>query len=199
VKKIEFTPLIKKGTFSNSDELATILSEIDTAISLIVWPPGADSFTINPGKHLNGVKPIKENFVSHLRSIGWEIENRVDVGVTTRRPGPIDATRLTESGKLFAVEWETGNISSSHRALNKIVAGIINGFLVGGALILPSGNIYPYLTDRVGNYPELEPYFCVWRSVNIPTGYLCTISVEHDNVNNNIAAIPKGTDGRALR
>ncbi|NLS89760.1 hypothetical protein EYI23_17625 [Bacillus subtilis] len=27
---------------------------------------------------------------------------------------------------IFAVEWETGNIASSHRALNKIATGILN-------------------------------------------------------------------------
>jgi hypothetical protein len=40
-------------------------------------------------------------------------------------PGPIDAV-LTEKQGDFAFEWETGNISSSHRALNKIALGLIN-------------------------------------------------------------------------
>jgi len=36
---------------------------------------------------------------------------------------------------------------------------------LGTALVLPSRKLYPYLTDRIGNYEELEPYFDVWRAV----------------------------------
>lgn len=99
------------------------------------------------------------------------LEYRVDVGVT-KRPGPIDAVKLTSDDKYFAVEWETGNISSSHRALNKIVVGILANILVGGALILPTRSLYHYLTDRVGNFEELSPYFVVWRSVKCQSGLL---------------------------
>jgi len=81
------------------------------------------------------------------------------------KPGPIDAVKEMPDGRYFSVEWETGNISSSHRALNKMAVGLLDGMLVGGILILPSRDMYQYLTDRIGNYAEIEPYF--------PFGRIC--------------------------
>jgi hypothetical protein len=69
----------------------------------------------------------------------------------------MDATFQVKD-RLFCVEWETGNISSSHRAINKMALGILKDILIGGVLILPTRKMYSYLTDRVGNFPELAPY-----------------------------------------
>lgn len=93
---------------------------------------------------------------------------------------------------------ETGNISSSHRALNKMAVGILKGILVGGVLVLPTRKMYKYLTDRIGNFSEIEPYFPLWESLDVKEGYLAVIAIEHDGVSKNVPRIPKGTDGRAL-
>ena len=77
--------------------------------------------------------------------------------------------------------------------------GLMDGVLAGGILILPSREMYQYLTDRVGNYAEIEPYFPVWRNLSINKGLLAVIEVEHDAVSLDIPPIRKGTDGRALR
>jgi hypothetical protein len=100
---------------------------------------------------------------------------------------------------LFGVEWETGNISSSHRAMNKMALAIINQVLVGGILILPTRGMYRYLTDRVGNFPELAPYFPLWRSLRVTKGFLAVVAVEHDAASKHVPRIPKGTNGRALQ
>jgi hypothetical protein len=141
----------------------------------------------------SGVKPIKEAFMSKLRSYGWELETKVDIA-TVKRPGPLDATyKIGE--KLFAVEWETGNISSSHRAVNKMALGILKGRLIGGILILPTREFYQYLTDRVGNFRELEPYFPLWKALQCDEGFLAVIAVEHDYTSTDVPRIPKGTNG----
>jgi hypothetical protein len=75
--------------------------------------------------------------------------------------------------------------------------GVINGALAGGVLILPSRALYRFLTDRVGNYQELEPYFPVWRNLRIEHGYLAVIEIEHDYLDPMSPLIPKGTDGWA--
>ena len=62
----------------------------------------------------------------------------------------------------------------------------------------PTRAMYRYLTDRVGNYPEIEPYFPLWRALRIEEGLLAVIAIEHDAVSKSVARIPKGTDGRAL-
>ena len=128
----------------------------------------------------------------------WMLEHRMSIA-SRIRPGPIDAVKRLSDGQFFAVEWETGNISSSHRALNKMAVGLLDGVLTGGILILPSREMYQYLTDRIGNYAEIEPYFPVWRNLSIEKGLLAVIEVEHDAISLDVPQIKKGTDGRALR
>jgi hypothetical protein len=152
-----------------------------------------------PGKKRgqgSGVKPIKEACMLYLQSVGWTLESRPDVA-TAKTPGRIDAT-YPVGDRLFALEWETGNISSTHRALNKMALGLLKGLLIGGALIVPTRAMYRYLTDRVGNYPEIEPYFPLWRALPVERGLLAVIAIEHDGASKSVERIPKGTDGRAL-
>ncbi|MGH2348552.1 MAG: restriction endonuclease [bacterium] len=197
MKVVRVEVLVARGRFSQSPQWSTIQRELRTAVRAVVWPPGSRSFRIFPKKHGNGVKPIKEAFVSKLKQdFGWDDERKLRYQ-TRKTPGKIDAVKALDDG-LFAVEWETGNVSSSHRAINKIALGIQRRQLVGGALIVPTSRLYPYLTDRVGNYDELEPYFDLWRSLECDSGVLAVLAVEHDRVSQDVPLIKKGTDGRAL-
>ena len=200
MKIVKIETIINVGDLENSDLMRTITHHIETAIFSIENPLGGGSFILYPEKKGNGVKPIKHSFILKLQEFGWEPEAKIDLVVTTNRPGPIDAA-YPVNDKFFAVEWETGNISSSHRAVNKIIIGMLKGKLIGGVLILPSRKMYEYLTDRVGNYMELEPYFPVWKDANynIQNGILKIIEIEHDGESQFVPKIPKGTDGRALR
>ena len=188
--------LLDSGGFTSTRKFRATLEEVRIAIRSVVWPPGSDSFALYDERHGNGVKPIKKGFVSHLRSAGWTTEMRIAL-LAGKQPGPIDAVIRTSFG-LIAAEWETGNISSSHRAINKLCVGLLNGSLVAGVLVLPTRTMYPYLTDRIGNYEELQPYFPLWRSIPIGQGFLMIIAIEHDYVGTDVPKIPKGTDGRAL-
>ncbi|PIG92299.1 restriction endonuclease [Gloeocapsopsis sp. IPPAS B-1203] len=195
MKIVQEISLISVGSFEESSDWSIIRAEVREAISLIVHPPGASNFTINPAKHGNGVKPIKEACMIALKDrFGWRLETSINYA--TRSPGKVDATKVLDS-YLFALEWETGNISSSHRAINKMVLGLLRGVFLGAVLILPSRKLYPYLTDRIGNYEEL-PYFDVWRAVRLQEGFLAVFVIEHDQVDSNVPMIAKGTDGRAL-
>ena len=172
------------------------------AISRVSWPPGSKIFTIYPesGKKSgkgNGVKPIKNELMAELKAKGWKLEAPLDVAML-KRPGKIDAVLPTKYGPV-ALEWETGNISSSHRALNKMALGLLEEVLACGILIVPSRNLYRFLTDRVGNISELEPYFKLWRAIPCRQGVLEVVVVEHDAGSTAVPRIPKGTDGRALR
>lgn len=192
--------IVDIGNVKQRPEIQQAINQICNAITQMVHPSGASGFILFNEKQANGVKPIKDSFVdSLLQNPGWETEKKLDMGHTDR-PGPIDVV-LPIGDKHLAVEWETGNISSSHRAVNKMVTGILNQQLLGGILILPSREMYYYLTDRVGNFRELEPYFSVWQRANydIREGYLGVIEIEHDDVSNNVKPIKKGTDGRALK
>jgi hypothetical protein len=203
MKFIKLEVLIDKGGFSESEDWKEIYTQIQEAISAIEWPPGSGSFTIykQSGKKRgegSGVKPIKDACMAKLHEFGWDLETRLDIA-TVKRPGPIDATRyLPSKEQYFALEWETGNISSSHRAVNKIAVGLLKKVLIGGVLILPTREFYQYLTDRVGNFRELAPYFPVWKALNIDEGFLGIIAVEHDHASTDVPRIEKGTNGRAM-
>ena len=196
-----YTTLIDSGEFSQQAEFSQIKKEVDTAIKNVVWPIGSDKFTIYPqsGKKTgegNGVVPIKKMFQANIKGFGWELEKSLDIA-TLKQPGHLDAAKAVGT-KYFAIEWETGNISSSHRAINKMALGIIKDVLIGGILILPTRTLYPYLTDRIGNFAEIEPYFPLWRSIKCDEGFLQIIAIEHDATSYDVPKIPKGTDGRAL-
>ncbi len=195
INKIEY--LINKGSFAESKECSLIHTQLFDAIDSIKWPNGSEYFEIYPEKQGNGVKPIKKKCMSYLEEKGWKLEERLELG-SRFKPGPVDAVFTLEEFGKFAIEWETGNISSSHRSLNKMALGLINKALVGGILVIPSRDFYFYLTDRIGNFPEIEPYFPLWKSINAE-GILAVVEIEHDKTNNQVQRIPKGTDGRALR
>ncbi len=197
VKNVEV--LIDKGR--NTQEIESIKAHVLSSIENMQYPANSGAFHLYGGKKANGVKPIKDSYMMHQQEHGWILEYKLDVGVTNSRPGPIDAV-LPVSDKYFAVEWETGNIASSHRAINKMIVGMLNGKLIGGILILPSREMYDYLTDRVGNFRELSPYFDVWKKANydMEEGYLAVVEIEHDVLTaDESLQIKKGTDGRALR
>ena len=198
MKILQIKYLIRKGQFSTSESMNQSLNEIEEAIALVKWPTGSDRFILYPEKKRNGVKPIKNQCMEFLHQKGWNLEKKVHLG-SRKKPGKIDSVKELPNGRFFALEWETGNISSSHRALNKLAIGLMDDILSGGILILPSRAMYKWLTDRVGNFEEIEPYFPVWESLPIQDGTLAVIEIEHDEVSLTVPVIPKGTDGRALR
>lgn len=169
---------------------------------------GYSSKSKQPIKNPNGVKPIKNNCIDYLTQNNWKAEVKLDLGNTIEKPGAVDAvspkiknTNLPANGQI-GLEWETGNISSSHRSLNRLALGILHQKLAGGILLLPSRKMYHYLTDRIGNYEELEPYFPIWQligeSSQISSGYLSVIEFEYDELSSDINyRIPKGNDGRS--
>ena len=95
------------------------------------------------------------------------------------------------------MEWETGNISSSHRALNKMAIGLMKHQLVGATLVIPSRKLYKWLTDRIGNFQELVPYLNLWKGIPCDNGILEIVVIEHDAESFDVPRIPKGTDGRS--
>ena len=152
-----------------------------------------------PRPHGNGVKPIKLPCTARLQKLGWRVEALPPLASDVLRPGDLDAL-IVRDGHYIAFEWETGNSSSSHRALNKLVLGLIHRAVIGCFLVVPSRALYPYLTDRIGNITELRAYLPLWSaaSAKVTNAALRIYVVEHDNIDENVAIIPKGTDGRAL-
>lgn len=182
----------------SSSAVTACLDDIRSAIANVVWPERSRKFTIRPVIDGNGVLPIKVGFMRKLKALGWNLENR-PVLAKGLGPGKVDALKLLSDGRQFAAEWETGNISSSHRALNKMCIGMIEGHLAGGVLILPDRALYSYLTQRIGNYREIAPYFPVYRHLKSIDGLLAVFAVSFDQTSGDVALIPKGMDGHSLQ
>ncbi|MBB4853390.1 hypothetical protein HNP40_000756 [Mycobacteroides chelonae] len=200
------------GIYTVTAPFGKVARHIRKAVAATVHPAGSTKFTIYPesGKKTNmgnGVKPIKKGFTDKLVELGWTLEKKPprsdDDDAKGSRPGAFDCHYDFEDDELkpFVVEWETGNISSSHRAINRIGLGIKKGYISGGALIVPTVPLATYLTDRVGNKRELLPYYDLWRTWDqlASTAYFGIIAVEHDAESLDVPRIPKGTDGRAAR
>jgi hypothetical protein len=211
-------PLISKGEFAKSKEWEAIRDEIRAAIETAEWPAEKDQsphydgkFTIYPesGKKSgkgNGVVPIKAKPMKTLKEKGWQLEAPWTVTSSGdseeekpkkkgSKPGGIDAAKTFPQGTV-AVEWETGNISSSHRALNKMTLGLIEKNFVGGVLVVPEAKLAKYLTDRIGNADELAPYVPLYEHVDTE-GVLELVVIEQDAESLKVPKIPKGKDGRA--
>ncbi|MFD4538491.1 hypothetical protein [Streptomyces bauhiniae] len=212
MKITEWRALVDQGSYSSSPTFQRVEQDIVGAITDVVWPPGSDRFTIHPesGKERgqgNGVVPIKKSFAEALARRGWELERRAprakgaeQTVIKGSRPGAFDGhLSFPENDPLpFAVEWETGNISSSHRAINRIGLGLKLDYLSGGVLVVPSASLARYLTDRIGNAPELLPYHSLWEQWDFQEfGYFGIVTVEHDAESVEVPRIPKGKDGRA--
>lgn len=193
--------LINCGKFAKSREWEKARKKLHKAIKKVEWPLGSGKFTIYPesGKKRgkgNGVLPIKSGLMLDLKEQGYRLEAVATLG-GNRRFGKFDAVFDTDYGPAV-VEWETGNISSSHRSLNKMALFLLEGKIAAGTLIVPTRALYNYLTDRVGNMQELEPYLKLWESLPCESGVLEIIAIEHDATSTKVPRIPKMTAGRAL-
>lgn len=201
MKIVREETLLSCGRYASSAEWKLTRSTLYKAIQEVDWPRGSGKFTIYPesGKKRgqgNGVTPIKDGLMEELAKQGWRLEVPLDIATVTK-PGRLDAVLDTKYGPV-ALEWETGNISSSHRALNKMALGLLKGVLACGILVVPSRALYKYLTDRIGNMAELDPYLELWRSIPCKEGVLEIVAIEHDATSKSVPRIPKGTDGRAV-
>lgn len=201
MKIVHIETLLSCGSYAKSAHWAKTRKSIHAAVKRCAWPPDSGNFTIYPesGKRRgegNGVGPIKTEFVNQLIKKGWTLEgpakNALGYGL-----GEFDAVMPGPEGPVV-VEWETGNISSSHRSMNKLTMLVSDGIIAAGTLVVPSRKLYVYLTDRIGNYRELEPYLKLWKSVPCKKGVLEIVVIEHDAVSVNVPRIPKTTGGRAL-
>jgi hypothetical protein len=201
MKIVEYCDILSKGSFTISKVWKKACADVEKAILVTDWPHGSGKFTIYPesGKKTgqgNGVLPIKEPCIAKLKELGWETEDLPKIEGGVLGTGDLDALYNSEAG-FVGFEWETGNISSSHRAINKLLLTLQKGGIKGGILVVPSDKLKPYLTDRIGNIGELRPYFHLWKTIQIKEGALRIIVVEHDSTSLSVPKIPKGTDGWA--
>ena len=222
--------LFDKGDLLSSADWHSIHSSYVRSIRSIEHPIGSGSFTIRQKKRKrpgskqwfrNGVRYLQEHFLDHVQNVeGWQAEGAADLGLGNQPPirlfpcgtlypidiaifGDFDMVTTAPNGTRVAIEWETGNVSSSHRSMNKLVLALEAGSVSVGVLIVPGRILYKHLTDRVGNFEELSGYMRMWQSfgATVRRGLLAVSVVEHDHLTDNpaIPYLPSGEDGNAAR
>ena len=185
----------------NTDILfKTAYEEVVSAICSSVWPIDSKTFIINnTEKNGNGVVPVKELcYVMLEETYNWFREKPLDVlKLEKKKGGPIDVYKeFIENNdiKRVGLEFETGNISSAHRSMNKLLLGLNRQELDLAIILMPAFELSYYLTDRVSNYEELEPYF-----ENTEGKPFIYIGFNADGFDPNVPFIPKGKDGMSNR
>jgi Restriction endonuclease BamHI len=137
VKIVHVETLLSCGSYAASAHWAKTRKSIHRAVKKCVWPPGSAKFTIYPegGKKRgegNGVVPIKTEFINQLRKQKWTLEGKAK-NFLGQGLGDFDAVIVGPEGPIV-VEWETENISSSHRSLNKLTMLVSDGVIAAGTL-----------------------------------------------------------------
>lgn len=228
MKWVRTLVLFSEGGVVDSEDWRLIHESYVRAIGQIDHPEGGGILTIRrkrsgpDGKPLrNGVGYLKQRFIGHIvRDEGWLEEVTPEVrfieqeeiteypsGEPYKMPptsfGRFDFVTTAPNGTRVAIEWETGNVSSSHRSMNKMAIALASGDISAGVLLVPSRKLYRHLTDRIGNFEELRSYFRMWQSLKagVERGLLAVTVVEHDNETDD-SAIPYfrlGDDGNAAR
>jgi hypothetical protein len=174
----------------------------------------------------NGVPAIRSQFFDGMANAGWKTEQIVSLDSYLKsyreiQPlitypsltpltedlntsvGDFDFAYRTGSGFRTVIEWETGNVSSSHRSMNKLCLALMANLMDAGVLIVPSRALYPHLTDRIGNWREICPYLTLLQvsgdSPMMAKGLLVVTVVEHDEIvrDDSIPYIKQGPDGRS--
>jgi len=216
------------GNIVSSSDWRTIHQSYVRSIQSIDFPEGSRTLTLRrktkrPDNqwNRNGVVYLKWRFLDHIvEKEGWRAEVGLDLGKSRTPPdlrlypglqayrepitselGDFDLVTTAPQGSLVAIEWETGNISSSHRSMNKLAIALALGKVQAGVLVVPSRDLYEHLTDRIGNIGELSGYLSMWKDLEarVKRGLLAISVVEHDLLTDDPAFpyLPTGIDGRA--
>ena len=219
-----------EGNVIGERDWAAVHESYVRSIGSIDHPEGSGALTLRRKVRLpngqwrrNGVNYLKRRFLEHLVNVeGWKPEFGVNLGRNRNQPegllypsweryrepitsdfGGFDFLTVTPDNLTVAIEWETGNISSSHRSMNKLAIALASGVIQAGVLIVPSRSCYEHLTDRIGNISELSGYLEVWEAARerVKRGLLAISVVEHDALTDDelIPYLPVGNDGRAAQ
>jgi hypothetical protein len=223
--------IFDRGGVVYSPDWAQIHDSYVRSIQRIDFPEGASTLTLRCKErewtgvkwkwHRNGVGYLRQRFLHHMVvDEGWRPEVGVGLGRDRIPPqlmlypgflphqeeitsefGDFDFVTTAPNGMHVAIEWETGNISSSHRSMNKLAIALGTGKIHAGVLIVPSRNLYEHLTDRIGNIGELSGYLSMWQNLGnqIQIGLLAISIVEHDFLTTDpgFPYLKVGNDGNA--
>lgn len=161
----------------------------------------------NSKKKVNSASPIKNGLINMLHeNYHWETEHHLQIlkdNVSTENDkkrrrgqgGGIDVFKeffFNDYKFRVGIEFETGNVASVHRSINKLAMGLQSRELDMIFLILPVFNLAQYLTDRVANYEEIEAYFPLLNDKPF-----IALGFDAENYSPDFPIFEKGKDGNA--
>lgn len=190
---------VAQSLIETNDMAAQAFEEVRSSI-LDNVTSGSDHFILNcTHKNCNGVVPVKERCYEILEEkFGWYREKPLTYfHKDAQKGGPIDVYKeFRKKHCIFraGLEFETGNISSAHRSMNKLCVGIKKGELDLAMLMMPIKKMSFYLTDRVSNYEELEPYFLLLDDIPF-----VVFGFDAEEYSKDAPLLPKGKDGMSPR
>lgn len=221
--------LFDKGNVVSTNDWKSFHESYLRSIASVDHPSGSGSLILRKktkeGKqwNRNGVVYLKSRFLHHMKTVeGWQPEGimvlkkdqeppvlklfpsleRYQEKITSKFGG-FDFTTHGHEGTRIAIEWETGNISSSHRSMNKLAIALEAGIIDIGVTIVPSRDLYQHLTDRIGNIGELSGYLAMWSGLGstVKRGLLAITVVEHDDLTEDETHpyLRSGDDGNARK
>lgn len=195
----QYISVVAEHLIKTNELAAQAFQEVHSSILNNVTP-GSNHFILNcTRKNCNGVVPVKERCYQILEEeFGWYREKPLAYfHEDARKGGPIDVYKEFTTERSFfraGLEFETGNISSAHRSMNKLCVGIKRGELDLAILMMPIKKMSFYLTDRVSNYEELEPYFLLLDEVPF-----IVFGFDAEEYSADAPLLPKGKDGMSPR
>ena len=221
--------IFDQGTVIKSSDWKAIHESYTRSIQSIDFPKGSGKLKLRRKRKRpdgqwdrNGVSYLAKRFMDHMIEIeGCRAEVKFHLGeqnkigpeiqlYPSRKPyrepitsnfGDFDFVIVGKGGSNVVIEWETGNISSSHRTMNKMAIALEMGKIQAGVLIVPSRSLYEHLTDRIGNISELSGYISMWKTfeARVKQGLLAMTVVEHDELTEDprFPYLRMGIDGRA--
>jgi len=197
--------------------LSTLRNEVMQAIRGVDHPRGSGELIICPrsdSKHFpNGVKPMQTLYSAMMKEHDFISEYRWPDKVKHpsalkknprvrdwiarhvmrgNAPGAIDHFKVID-GLRVGVEWETGYVGSTHRTVNRLLRGIIEGVIEAGILVVPDRALQMHCTDRSANFEEFEGYMAMWELILILLrhGHLEVIVVSYDRLDPSVPYLPK--------
>lgn len=220
--------LFDKGNIAATADWCRIHESFVRSIEAVDFPEKSLALTLRrkqqrPDKQWdrNGVVYLKRRFYGHMvndekwqSEAGFRLKKQDAATEVTLFPsgaahlepvtssyGAFDFVTTGPSGLHVAIEWETGNISSSHRSMNKLAIAVKTGQVDVGVTVVPSKDLYDHLTDRIGNISELSGYLSMWKGMgeSVVRGMLAVAVVEHDALCDDGDYLPVGNDGRAAQ
>lgn len=175
---------------ASSPLAASAYREIELSINNMI------GFINNSAKNCNGVVPVKEGCYQLLEEkYDWYREK--PLATFSEKGGPIDVYKEfsnNHSVLRIGLEFETGNISSAHRSMNKLALGLANNDIDLAVLMMPIHDLSYYLTDRVSNYEELQPYYPL-----VDQYPFMFLGFDAEDYGNDYPLLAKGKDGMSNR